>query len=66
MDIFKKITGSQKTASGSRRHHDNLRLSGHLLVSEGPEQFKQHCAISGLVSALILGQPFETMPSCMA
>jgi hypothetical protein len=26
-----------------------------LLVSEGSEQFKEHCAISGLVSALMLG-----------
>jgi hypothetical protein len=51
----KKITGSQKTASGSRRHHNNSRLSGHLLFSEGSEQFKEHCAISGLVSALMLG-----------
>ena len=66
IDNFKKITATQKTALVSRRHHDNSRLSGHLLFSEGSEQFKEHCANFRTGLSLNVGQPFEPMPSCMA
>jgi hypothetical protein len=57
-NILKKITASQKPLQDLVVIIDNSQLSGHLLLSEGSEQFKEHCAIYGTGLSLNTTQPY--------
>jgi hypothetical protein len=63
---FLKKTGSQKTASDLVVIMTTHAFAVILLVSEGSEQFKEHCGISWTGLSLNTTQSFDTMPSCMA